>query len=55
MLTASMLALLGVIELFLPAGPWRRALELGVTVLGFAVIRVWVRANRRELDLSVRP
>ena len=50
-LAVMMLALLAVVDLDVAAGPWRRTLEIAVTVAAFVAIHVWVRANRRALDL----
>ncbi|HEX3178684.1 MAG TPA: hypothetical protein VHZ49_18560 [Methylomirabilota bacterium] len=46
-----MLALLAVVDLDVAAGPWRRTLEIAVTVAAFVAIHFWVRANRRALDM----
>jgi hypothetical protein len=51
-LTASMLALLGVIDTVVPPGGWRRVLEVTSTILLFLAIHVWLRANRRALALA---
>ena len=51
-LAGAMLALLGTVEAFVPAGGWRRLLEIGILVIAFGAIHVWVRANRRQLDLA---
>ena len=51
-LAGAMLALLGTVEAFVPAGVWRRLLEVGIVVIAFGTIHVWVRANRRQLDLA---
>lgn len=44
--------LLGVVDALVPAGAWRRTLEVVITVVGFGAIHLWVRANRRALDLA---
>jgi hypothetical protein len=46
-----MLALLALVDLYVPAGPWRRTLEIAVTVAAFVAIHFWVHANRRALDM----
>jgi hypothetical protein len=51
-LTAAMLALFGVVDTFVPPWAWRRTLELAVIILAFGTIHLWVRANRRALDLA---
>jgi hypothetical protein len=51
LLTALLLGLLGLVETSLPAGAWRRTLEIVICVAAFAAMRLWVRANRRALDL----
>ena len=51
-LAASMLALLGLVEAIVPPTAWRRMLELGIVVMAFGAIYLWVRANRRELHLA---
>lgn len=47
-----MLGLLALVETLVPAGAWRRILEIIVTVIGWGAIHLWVRANRRALDLA---
>jgi hypothetical protein len=51
-LAALMLALLGAVDAWVPAGVWRRTLEVAITVVAFAAIHLWVRGNRRALDLA---
>lgn len=51
-LVASMLALFGAVDGFVPAGALRRALEVAVTIIMFGTIHLWVRANRRALELA---
>jgi hypothetical protein len=50
-LAASMLALFGAVDTFVPPWAWRRTLEIAVIGLVFWTIHLWVRANRRALDL----
>jgi K+-transporting ATPase KdpF subunit len=47
-----MLALLGVVDAYVPPGAGRRTLELAIVVVGFGAMRLWVRMNRRALDLA---
>jgi hypothetical protein len=54
-LAVLMLGLVGAVEVYVSPGAWRRALEIVVTVATFAVIHVWVRANRRALDMAGAP
>jgi hypothetical protein len=51
-LTGSMLGLVGVVDVFVPTEAWQRTLEVVVTILTFGSIYLWVRANRRALDLA---
>jgi hypothetical protein len=51
-LAASMLALFGVVDTCVPPWAWRRTLEIAVIILAFGAIHLWVRANRRALDLA---
>jgi hypothetical protein len=51
-LAALLVALVGVVDAFMPTGAWRRALEIGIVVIGFGAMRLWVRANRLALDLA---
>jgi hypothetical protein len=51
-LAASMLALFGVVDTFVTPWAWRRTLELALIILAFGTIHLWVRANRRALDLA---
>ena len=46
-----MLTLLALADVYVPAGGWRRALEVVIAVSAFATMRLWVRANRRAFDL----
>jgi hypothetical protein len=46
-----MLALIGVVETYVPDGIWRRTLEVMIAGAAFAVMHLWVRANRRALDM----
>jgi len=48
----NLLALIGLIESFVPAGPWRTMLECAVLVLTVALMMVWQRHNRVALDLA---
>jgi len=48
----NLLALVGLIESFVPAGPWRTMLECAVLVLTGALMMVWQRHNRVALDLA---
>ena len=50
-LATLMLTLLAVADVYVPAGVWRRALEVVIAVSAFATMQLWVRANRRALDL----
>jgi hypothetical protein len=47
-----MLAIFGVVEAYAPEGAWRRTLEMGVTLIGFGTMHLWVRSNRRAFDLA---
>jgi hypothetical protein len=51
-LATLMLGLLGVIDVLVPPGVWCRTIEIVITVAAFGAIHLWVRANRRALDLA---
>ena len=51
-LAGALLALFGVVDAFAPAGAWRRTIEVAVTVALFGALHLWVRANRRGLDVA---
>jgi len=47
-----LLALVGLIESFVPAGPWRTMLECTVLLLTVTLMMIWQRHNRVALDLA---
>jgi hypothetical protein len=49
-----LVALIGVIERFMPAGAWRTVLECVVVTVMFTLMLVWRRHNRAALDLDRR-
>jgi hypothetical protein len=51
LLATLLIGLLGLIEAGVPAGAWRRTVEIVVCVVVFAAMHLWVSANRRALDL----
>jgi hypothetical protein len=51
LLAALLMGLLGLVEAVVPAGAWRRALEIVISVVVFAAMHLWIRANRRALDM----
>lgn len=53
-LAASMLALFGAVDTFVPPWAWRRTLEIVVIGLVFWTIHLWVRAHRRALVVGAR-
>lgn len=50
-----LITLLGVIEVGVPEGPIRRALEIFVTLGIFGVMALWVARNRVQLVLESEP
>jgi len=50
----TLVAVMGVIERFVPAGAWRTALECVVVTTMFALMLVWQRHNRAAFDLDRR-
>ena len=51
-LAASMLVLFGMVDTCVPPWAWRRTLEIAVIIFAFGAIHLWVRANRRALDVA---
>ncbi len=51
-IVAAMMGLLAVIEVAIPDGAMRRTLECAVTILMFAAMVLWVRANRLARALA---
>ena len=51
LLATLMMGLLGLVEAVVPAGTWRRTLEIVISVVAFAAMHLWVRANRRALAM----
>ena len=47
-----MLGTLGIVEALVPAGAWRRTLEVPITLAGYAALQLWIRVNRSALDLA---
>ena len=51
-IVVQLLALVGLIESFVPAGPWRTMLECAVLLLTVTLMMIWQRQNRVALDLA---
>jgi hypothetical protein len=51
LLATLLIGAVGLVEVGLPPGPWGRALEFVVCVVGFGAMHLWVRANRCALEL----
>jgi len=49
-----LVAAIGAIERFVPAGAWRTALECVVVAVMFTLMLVWRHVNRAAFDLSRR-
>jgi hypothetical protein len=51
-IAALLVALIGLLEVFVEVGLVRRILEMLTVVAGFGSIQLWVRQNRVALDLA---
>ena len=51
LITSLLIGLLGLVEVEVPAGAWRRTVEAILCVVTFGAMHLWVRANRIGLDM----